>query len=100
MRENAFAISIRQSDVWYAAKCAASTAISRTTLCLPPQNEQNVTYLVTNDEQLIKHRPCHCAHPATCLLYLRAKNGTAALQGGPCFPWSAAKALLDQHTTT
>lgn len=73
MRENAFAISIGQSDVWYAAKMRGVHGDFEDNLVLAAAERANATYLVTNDEQLIKHAPVTALTPHDALVYLRAK---------------------------
>ena len=42
-------------------------------LVLAAAERANATYLVTNDEQLIKHAPVTALTPHAALVYLRAK---------------------------
>lgn len=73
MRENAFAISIGQTDVWYAAKMRNIHNDFEDNLVLAAAERANATYLVTNDEQLIKHASIAALTPRDALAYLQSK---------------------------
>ena len=73
MRENAFAVSIGQTDVWYAAKMRSVHNDFEDNLVLAAAEKANATYLVTNDEQLIKHAPIAALTPHDALVYLKAR---------------------------
>lgn len=73
MRENAFAVSIGQTDVWYAAKMRNIHSDFEDNLVLAATERANATYLITNDEQLIKHAPVTALTPHDALMFLRAK---------------------------
>ena len=57
MRENAFAISIGQSDVWYAAKMRSVHGDFEDNLVLAAARRAKADCLVTNDDALLRHAP-------------------------------------------
>lgn len=73
MRENAFAVSIGQADVWYAAKMRPVHGDFEDNLVLAAAEQAKATFLVTNDQQLIAHAPVAALTPGDALKALRAR---------------------------
>ena len=73
MRENAFAVSIGQADVWYAAKMRPVHGDFEDNLVLAAADQAKATFLVTNDQQLIAHAPVAALTPGDALKALQAR---------------------------
>ena len=73
MRENAFAVSIGQADVWYAAKMRPVHGDFEDNLVLAAADQAKATFLVTNDQQLITHAPVAALTPGDALKALQAR---------------------------
>lgn len=72
MRENAFAASIGQADVWYAAKLRGVHDDFEDNLVLAAAERVKATYLVTSNEQLLKHATVAALSPEKALAALKA----------------------------
>ena len=71
MRENAFAASIGQADVWYAAKLRSVHEDFEDNLVLAAAERVRATYLVTSDEQLLRHATVAALTPEKALAALK-----------------------------
>lgn len=71
MRENAFAISVGQADVWHATKLRAVHGDFENNLVLAAAERADATYLVTSDEQLLKHATVAALAPEKALAALK-----------------------------
>lgn len=73
MRENAFAVSIGQADVWFAVKTRPMHGDFEDNLVLAAAERAKASLLVTNDQQLIAHAPVAALTPADALKTLQAR---------------------------
>ncbi len=71
MRENAFAASIGQADIWYAEKLRGVHDDFEDNLVLAAAERVKATYLVTSDEQLLKHATVAALAPERALAALQ-----------------------------
>ena len=74
MRENAVAVDIGHADVWFAAKLRTVHNDFEDNLILAAAEKAKPTFLVTNDEQLIKHATVAALTPTDALAALKAMN--------------------------
>lgn len=73
MRENAYAVSIGQTDVWYAAKMRSMHGDFEDNLVLAAAERAKATLLVTNNQQLIAHAPVAALTPTDALAALQTR---------------------------
>lgn len=74
MRENAFAASIGQADIRYAAKLRPVHEDFEDNLVLAAAERAQATYLVTNDEKFLKHATVAALTPEKALAALKAQR--------------------------
>lgn len=72
MREIATAVGADESDAWLACKLRSVHADLEDNLVIAAAQRANATYLVTNDEALIKHAPVAALTPSDALAMLQA----------------------------
>lgn len=71
LRQEAFAASADESDVWLASKYRCLHDDFEDNLLFAAAQRSNAAFLVTNDEQLIKHSPVPTLTPADSLAALK-----------------------------
>lgn len=72
LRQEAFAVSADESDVWLASKYRGLHDDFEDNLLVAAAQRSHAAYLVTNDEQLVKHSPVPTLSPADALAALKA----------------------------
>lgn len=72
MRENATAVGADESDLWLACAYRGIHADLEDNLVIAAARRADATYLVTNDDQLIRHAPVAALSPADALAVLEA----------------------------
>lgn len=73
MREQATAVGSDESDLWMACKLRSIHNDLEDNLVVAAAKRANATYLVTNDETLIKHSPVAALTPRDALALLQAE---------------------------
>ena len=73
MRERATAVGADESDLWMACKLRSIHNDLEDNLIVAAAERANATYLITNDEILIKHSPVAALPPADALTLLQAE---------------------------
>lgn len=72
MRELGTAVGADESDLWMACKLQSVHDDLEDNLAIAAAERANATYLVTNDEALIKHAPVAALTPGNALALLQA----------------------------
>ncbi|WP_080800011.1 type II toxin-antitoxin system VapC family toxin [Arabiibacter massiliensis] len=73
LREQATAVGADESDLWMACKLRSVHNDLEDNLIVAAAERASATYLITNDEALIKHSPVAALTPSDALALLQAK---------------------------